>query len=340
MDNVTHTLTGIALSQAGLNRKTRFSLLALIIGSNLPDIDVVASPGGGIDYLRYHRGITHSLVGLTGLAVILAAVIWLCGRRAAPKEDAPQLKFKWLFLVCWIATACHVLMDFTNAYGIRPFLPFSERWFAWDIMPIVGPYLLLVLILGLGVPAILRLVAAEVGARQSSLAAARNGAIFSLCAVVAIWGLRDFSHRRALGMLNSHSFGQENPLRVGAFPSPLSPFRWIGVVETGRADYILRANSLADDVDVEDAETLPKPSPSPALAAAQKTPAAGIFLQFARFPWAMVARTEEGYAVYLRDLRFASPDSRRWEFVLRIFLTPSYRLRTESFVFSMERPLQ
>lgn len=338
MDNVTHTLTGIALSQAGLNRKTRFSLLALIIGSNLPDIDVVASTGGGIDYLRYHRGITHSLIGLTVLAAILAAVIWLWGRRAAPKKNVPPLKLKWLFLACWIAAACHVLMDYTNAYGVRLFLPFSGRWFAWDIMPIVGPYLLLALILGLGVPMVLRLAAAEVGAEKSGLGVARKGAIFSLCAMVAIWGLRDFSHRRVLGMLNSHTYGQENPLRVGAFPSPLSPFQWTGVVETDRADYVLRANSLVDDVNVEDAETLLKPESSAALAAAQRTPAAGIFLQFARFPWAMVTRTDEGFTVYLRDLRFASPGSERWGFVLRIFLTPSYRLRGENLAFSMARP--
>ncbi|MGH9327824.1 MAG: metal-dependent hydrolase [Terriglobia bacterium] len=339
MDNVTHTLTGIALSQAGLRRKTRFALLALIVGSNLPDIDVIAS-GGGIGYLKYHRGITHSLVGLTGLAAILAVGIWLYGRRASPRKNAPPLNLKWLFIVCWIATACHVLMDYTNSYGVRPFLPFSGHWFALDLMPLVGPYLLLVLIVGLAVPAILRLAGAEAGWEKTGAALAKNGAIFSLCAMLGIWGLRGLSRSRALEMLNSHTYGQENPSRTGAFPRVLSPFEWTGVVETGRADYVLRVNSLATDVNVRNAEALLKPEPSAGLRAARKTPAARIFLQFARFPWAMILRTEKGYEVYLRDLRFASPGSGRWGFVLRIFLTASLRVREESFVFSMKKPFE
>ncbi|HEX5484281.1 MAG TPA: metal-dependent hydrolase, partial [Terriglobia bacterium] len=65
MDNLTHTLVGIALGQAGLKRKSRYAMLALIIGSNLPDADIVTALHGGVDYLKNHRGITHSLLGLT-----------------------------------------------------------------------------------------------------------------------------------------------------------------------------------------------------------------------------------------------------------------------------------
>ena len=42
----------------------------------------------------------------------------------------------------------------------------------------------------------------------------------------------------------------------------------------------------------------------PALAAAMKTQAAKVFLDFARFPWAQVDESEEGYRVSLSDLRF------------------------------------
>src|SRR5207244_8174094 len=65
MDNLTHTLTGVALSQAGLNRKTRYATLALVIGSNLPDVDIVTRLAGSATYLKYHRGITHSVLGVT-----------------------------------------------------------------------------------------------------------------------------------------------------------------------------------------------------------------------------------------------------------------------------------
>ena len=40
LDNLTHCLAGWALGQAGLKRKTRKGLAALILGANMPDIDV------------------------------------------------------------------------------------------------------------------------------------------------------------------------------------------------------------------------------------------------------------------------------------------------------------
>ena len=46
----------------------------------------------------------------------------------------------------------HILLDFTNNYGVRPFWPFSEKWYSWDIVFIVEPVMLLFLILGLVVP--------------------------------------------------------------------------------------------------------------------------------------------------------------------------------------------
>jgi inner membrane protein len=341
MDNLTHTLTGIALGQAGLKHKTRYAMLALIIASNLPDADIMRATRGSVDYLAYHRGITHSLLGLTGLAVILAAAIFFLGRKAVPKKHAPPVSLKWLFLICWIATACHVLMDFTNQYGVRLFLPFSDRWVAWDIMPIVGPYLLFLLIVGLGFPAILKLVTEEVGAGKSASKTAQKGAIISLCAMVALWGLHDFSHRRALGMLNARLYGEEIPLRSGAFPSPLNPFQWNGVVETASSYYLLDVDALMSNIDTQNATRLYKPAPSPALVAAKKSRAARIFLDFARFPLATVRTShDEGFEVYLRDLRFATPGSHIWRFVMEIDLDSRLQVRGQSFSFVRDAPVR
>ena len=41
MDNLTHTLTAVAISQTGLNRKTRFATLTLILAANAPDLDLL-----------------------------------------------------------------------------------------------------------------------------------------------------------------------------------------------------------------------------------------------------------------------------------------------------------
>jgi len=331
MDNLTHTLTAIALSQAGLNRTTRFATLALVLGSNLPDIDLVTRLVGATTYLRYHRGLTESILGVVGLAALLAAALNWVGRKIKPKGDRPPLNGRWLFGVCLIATTTHFFMDFANPYGVRPFFPFSGRWYAWDIMFTVDPLLLGLLAAGLGLPAILRLVSEEVGARTRGV---RRGAIFCLSCVVVLFGVRDLSRRRVLGWLESHTYGWQQPWRVAAFPAPANPFAWTGVVETESAFHVLPASALDDDVIPEKARVFPKPAPSPALDAAMETYTARVFVDFARFLWVRTNQTEVGFTVTLRDLRYFSLDTRDATFVARITLDKELRVQSESLSFS------
>jgi inner membrane protein len=332
MDNLTHTLTAVALSQAGLHRKTRFATLTLIAAVNLPDLDLISRFWGSATYLKYHRGFTHSILGVTLLAFLLALTIYFLGRKAKPKPG-PPLSLRWLLILAWIGTASHLLMDFTNSFGVRPFLPFSGRWYAWDILFIFDPLLLLLLCLGLGLPTLLRLVSEEVGARKSRPA---WGAVFSLCALLFLWGLRDLAHRRVLGLLEAHTYSEQNPLRVGAFPSPVNPFEWTGVVETDTAYAVLPANALADDVDPRAARQFHKPEASPALNAALKTTTGSIFMDFARFPWARAEENEEGFDVQIRDLRFYTNYGGSG-FLAEIEMDKALHVRSESFSFLGQR---
>jgi inner membrane protein len=329
VDNLTHTLAAIALSHAGLNRKTRYATLTMIVGANLPDVDLAARIWGSATYLKYHRGITHSILGVTVLALLLAWGVYALGRKQE-RKSGPPLARGWLLLAAWLGTASHLLLDFTNSYGVRPLMPFSSRWYAWDIMFVFDPLLLGLLVLGLGVPAILRLASEEVGARSASL---RRGAAFSLCMLVALWGLRDLAHRRVLSQMEGHTYSQENPQRLGAFPVPGNPFVWTGVVETDSSFHVLSANALDNDVRPESARVLHKLEPSAALEAAWKTRTATIFSHFARFPWAQVEESEDGFVVTLCDLRFFSRLPHRRGFVVGIELDKNLQVRSESFSF-------
>ncbi len=60
----------------------------------------------------------------------------------------------------------HILLDFTNNYGVRPFWPFWEKWYSWDIVFIIEPLLLILLIGGLVVPALFSLINDEIGVRR------------------------------------------------------------------------------------------------------------------------------------------------------------------------------
>jgi inner membrane protein len=329
MDNVTHTLTGIALSQAGLRRKTRFATLALILASNAPDVDIVTRFRGSVAYLEYHRGITHSFVGVVGLAVILTALIYLPGRHARPKPSAPPLNWRWLFLLCLIGLLGHLLLDFTNAYGVRPFLPFSGRWYSADIMPILDPTLLLIFAVGLGVPFVLRLVSEEVGARRPAY---ERGAIVALTGMLLLWGVRFVCHRRVVNVLASNNYGNEPPLRIGAFPM-LNPADWTGVVETDSAFHVLPV-AFAANIDSDSAEVFRKPDASPALDAAAHSDVGRVFMDFARFPLARVEPQENGgYEVTIRDLRFGRATGTAGSFEATIDLDASLKVVSQSFSF-------
>ena len=328
MDNLTHTLTAVALSHAGLHRKTRFATLTLIAAANLPDIDLIARFWGNANYLKYHRGYTHSILGVSVLAFLLAWIIYFLGRRAKAKPG-PPLSLGWLLTLAWIGTASHLLMDFTNSYGVRPFLPFSGRWYAWDIMFIFDPLLLLLLCLGLGLPTLLRLVAEEVGARRSRPA---WGALFSLCALLFLWGLRDVAHRRVLGLLEAQNYADQTALHVGAFPSPFNPFAWTGVVETDTTYEVLSVSALENDVDPRSALEFHKPPDSPALDVALQTRTGRIFMDFARFPWAEADESDEGFDVQIRDLRFYSNNG--GGFLTEIKMDKALRVSSESFSFT------
>jgi hypothetical protein len=127
---------------------------------------------------------------------------------------------------------------------------------------------------------------------------------------------------------------QENPRRVGAFPTPVNPFAWTGVVETDSVFHVLPVNALADDVDATRTRVFRKEESTPPLEAALKTCTAKIFLDFARFPWDSVEETDKGYDVTLRDLRFFSSAVSRRGFIVDVRLDKQLHVLSESFSFS------
>jgi inner membrane protein len=330
MDNLTHTLTAVAISQTGLSRKTRFATVTLIVAANAPDIDILSGFTGSIDYLKYHRGIAHSFVGVITLAIIVWGLFCWIGKKVKPK---PNLAFnpQWLLLAALLGTGSHLLLDFTNSYGVRPWLPFSGRWYAWDIMFIFDPLLIAILILGLGLPWLLRLVSEEVGARKTRSTA---GAIFCLGAMVTLWGVRDFAHRRALAILDSRTYSGEVPQRYSALPGMANPLAWVGVVETETSFHVAAVNALDSNDAPDELQKFEKPQPSPPLAAAMNTYGGKVFLDFARFPWAQIDVREDGYGVRIADLRFYRESAPGRSFTLEVELDKNLETRSENFYFA------
>src|SRR4051794_4743665 len=129
-------------------------MAALVLASNAPDIDILATAGGAVKYLEWHRGMTHGPFGVVGLAVVSAAIVWIGRRfydRRAPQSASRErdASFGMLVAVSIIGVLLHVLMDLPTSYGTRLLSPFDWHWFAVDWMPIIDIYLLMTLVIGL-----------------------------------------------------------------------------------------------------------------------------------------------------------------------------------------------
>ncbi len=53
MDNLTHSLVGLAAAKAGLERLSPFATTGCVIAANAPDGDILAAFGGSWFYLKH-----------------------------------------------------------------------------------------------------------------------------------------------------------------------------------------------------------------------------------------------------------------------------------------------
>jgi inner membrane protein len=157
MEPVTHFLTGACLSRAGLNRKAAYATLAMTLAAEAPDIDTLWSLGGPVVGFEHHRGFTHTFLGLPLEAAIIVGGVWLFHRWRTGRgkthrwraETLPPVRWGLLYLFCLIGLLSHILLDWTNNYGVRPFFPFNPKWYAGSIVFIFEPVIFAALLLAL-----------------------------------------------------------------------------------------------------------------------------------------------------------------------------------------------
>ena len=134
MDPITHGIAGSLLGKGFFERREgRFATYAAILGAVFPDVDVFVEifARDPLSVIRYHRGFTHSFVGLPIFALALAALTrWAFRRRGAPS-------FWVLALIYAIGIASHILLDALTSFGTRIWNPFSTDRVAWDFLFII-----------------------------------------------------------------------------------------------------------------------------------------------------------------------------------------------------------
>lgn len=183
MDNLTHSLAGLLLAEAAVQLRARrlggdvsprFRTVAAVtslVAANLPDADLLYTGVGNepLAYMLHHRGYTHTVV----VALLGALLLWgaaLLAIRSSSRGSPARGDSRWLFGLLLASAMSHLVLDWTNSYGVHPFWPVDDRWYYGDSVFIVEPWFWIV-----SAPAL--------------VAAARNRVARLLLSVVFVTGL-------------------------------------------------------------------------------------------------------------------------------------------------------
>lgn len=277
MDNLTHSLTGVLLSRAGLNRLHQRAGWILLLSANVPDADAISLAGGFVPYMFFHRWYTHALIMMPLMAVLPVLVVRLLFRKE-------PFDWKKAWILSLIGVASHLALDYTNAYGIRLLLPFSDDWPRLSILNVVDIWIWMMLLGAIAWPALSRLVSDEIGARRPR---GRGLAILALTTVLLYSVGRWVLHERALELQLAGLIGGATPRKAYAVPDRVNPFRWKGIAETD-SFFAVQDINLAASEPVADSRIHYKPVTSPAIEAALQTE---VFRTFAKFSAVFLWRT-------------------------------------------------
>jgi len=147
LDNLTHTLVGAALARTGLARATPLATATLVIAANAPDVDMTAYAAGTYAALAVRRGMTHGVAAMVVLPLLVTAGVLAWDRRVRRRRhpDRPPARAAPLLGLAALGALTHPVLDWTNTYGMRWWLPWSDRWSYGDALFIVDPWLWLLL---------------------------------------------------------------------------------------------------------------------------------------------------------------------------------------------------
>ncbi|MEO8681723.1 MAG: metal-dependent hydrolase [Vicinamibacterales bacterium] len=306
MDNVCHTLMGAAIGKAGLARRTSLGMGTLMIASNLPDIDVGVFLTPTLA-MSFRRGWTHGVLADVVLPPLLALAMLAWDRRIVQQgaNAPPPARLGSLVLLSYAGVLMHVFMDYLNSYGVRLLMPFSAHWFYGDALFIVD--LWLYLLLGGGVwLSLQRARRGSPNAHQPALAGLAVSIVYMLAMLGSNLVARDAVRN---GLVRA---GQPADTRFMVTPVLINPFKRDVVIVVGTRYEKgtlwfepvphFRPGGYGIDTGLDD----------PDVRAAMALPRAQAFMQWSRFPFAVVDRSKSPPMVWFNDYRYSNTGLGGW----------------------------
>lgn len=321
MDPVTHTLVGAALAETGLKRRTALGTATLLIGANLPDVDLLSFVAGSATALWFRRGVTHGVLGLVALPFALTGVMVLWDRlvrRRGRRDHDGSLVSGQILLLAAIAIASHPMLDFLNTYGMRWLMPFSDAWYFGDTLFIVDPWVWVVLTAGVFLARKRETGTGKRGAAPSASPpdrpTARSPAVTALLVMGVYIASMAISSIAARWIVTRSltAAGLGVPTRLMVAPRAVDPFsKWVVIEDAG----VFRFGSFrwfrSPKFTLDEYRYDRHPSHF-AAAAATRGPEVRKFLSWARFPYSFVEERQDAYIVRLGDARYTLDPEGSW----------------------------
>lgn len=256
MDSLTQAALGAAMGELVLGKKLgwRGAAWGAFFGT-LPDLDVIALPFlGPAEGIRWHRGLSHSILMMVVAALLLARPL----ARFHREQGVQAREMGWMVFWAW---STHVLIDCLTTYGTQIFEPFSNTRVAANLVFIVDPLVTLPLLVGLIWA--LRTDERQFARRRILVTRGIGLSCLYLGFALVMKFQAEGQMRQDLG-----KFHPEGHL-VAVAPTSFNTILWRGLIETGQGyyltywtpfdsegasyDFIPKTREIAKDFEGEDA---------------------------------------------------------------------------------------
>ena len=272
MDPIAHGLAGSVIFNLGFRRKQAFWVL--LLSSLLPDIDYITRFWGVDVFLRYHRGITHSIFASIIVSVIIGI---LFGR---------EKDFIYYSFLAFLAYNAHLFMDLSNQYGTRILAPLDWYPYSLDLMFIIDPYITAALLLSV--------VLSKVNKKRTALIA-----LITVFVVFAYAGARYYLHGITKEFLRDRLDANTYKL----CPLPNDFLRWWFIAKSGNEIKVGFADLFTQRICIQ--ETYLNSNNDPLIERSKDTRVVNNFLYFAKYPYAEVLKEKDKTIVIWRELAYS-----------------------------------
>lgn len=303
------------MAECGLKHRSRLAYPALLIGANLPDVDILSYVFyDELTALAFRRGWTHGVLAMLVLPVVLATVliVWSRARRQRQtvefRASIAPVRYLPLLGVSAIAVVSHPLLDLLNNYGVRLLMPFSARWYYGDAIFIVDPWILAFVIGGTW------LARRRMREGRPSIPVARAALAGALVYIAAMIYISQDAARlvaREAGLAPPVS-----PRTLMLDPDPLLATTRRGLLDIGGAYEQWQVDWRPGGARVQRMlPSIPTGTDDPCAAAARATSDGKRYLSWARFPFFVCGVDGDPALVHLGDARYSVGPAPAWSTV-------------------------